>query len=459
MSGRSRLAARHDRIQLVRGHASVVGSSSARSSIWIAGIALAFACPCTGADAAEWFTLPNSPVAPTRHDDVWFTDESNGWVVNGDGEIWHTSDGGNTWQQQASFAEYLRSVTFVSSSHGWAGTLFASNRLYETTDGGGAWNAVPDLPSQMPLGVCGMWAASEQVVYAVGVYAMPAGILKTTNAGGSWSFLDVSHIARTLIDCYFRTPNVGFAVGSVGHFPDSSRATVLRTTDGGAIWKTQHVSSRLGEWGWKISFPSSSIGYVSVERFEGPMIFLKTTDAGMTWMEKSCPDSNEQGIGFLNDNVGWLGGWNSPTYSTTDGGESWEPLNFMSNLNRIRFVGKGQAYAVGRRVYRYGSDPTASPPILASEDRALSASRPNPFTTSASIGFTLSDAENVRLGIFDVAGRCVRTFVDAARTSAGTHEAVWDGLDAGGNPAPSGVYFWRLETRDHSESQKVLLRR
>jgi len=129
----------------------------------------------------------------------------------------------------------------------------------------------------------------------------------------------------------------------------------------------------------------------------------------------------------------------------------------MSNLNRIRFVG-GQAYAVGRRVYRYGDDPTATPALPVSEVSFLSASRPNPFTTSASIAFTLSSPENVRLGIFDVAGRCIRTFVDV-RTSPGTHHAVWDGRDAAGIPAPSGVYFWRLETRDRSESQKVQLLR
>ena len=426
-----------------------------RSSL-IAWIALVCAFPYTAVDAAEWFTLPHSPSAGGgRHDDVWFTDELTGWVVNGQGEIWHTADGGNHWQQQAALGDYLRAVTFASPMHGWAGTLFSSNRLYETTNGGGTWNAVPNLPPQMPQGVCGLWAASADAVYAVGMYAMPAGILKTTSGGGSWSFLDVSNQARTLVDCYFSSANSGFAVGSVGHFPDSSRAVVLRTTDGGAVWRTQHVSSRIGEWAWKISFPSSSIGYVSVERPSGPMIFLKTTDGGVTWAEKSCPDSNEQGIGFLNDNVGWLGGWGSPTYTTTDGGESWEPLNFMENLNRIRFIG-GTAYAVGKQVYRYGDDPTVAPTLPASEGDALSVSRPNPFSMSASIDFTLSKAEEVRLGIYDVAGRSIRTILDA-RASAGTHRAMWDGRDAAGTLAPGGVYFWRLETESRAESQKVLL--
>ena len=185
------------------------------------------------------------------------------------------------------------------------------------------------------------------------------------------------------------------------------------------------------------------------------MIFLKTTDGGVTWAEKPCPNSNEQGIGFFNDQVGWLGGWGSPTYSTTDGGESWEPLNFMENLNRIRFVG-GIAYAVGKRVYRYSDDPTGAPSLLALKGDALSASRPNPFSMSASVDFTLSKAGDVRLGIYDVAGRSVRTIFDA-HALVGQHRAVWDGRDASGTLAPSGIYFWRLETEIQAESQKVLL--
>jgi len=419
------------------------------------GIVLALASPSTGTALSEWTTLPNSPSAGSRHDDVWFIDELTGWVVNGDGEIWNTSDGGDSWQLQADLTVYLRAVTFATPLHGWAGSLYSLDRLYETTNGGSTWNLVTGLPAEFPLGICGMWAASEDVVYAVGRYAMPAAVLKTTDAGASWSYITIP--ARTLVDCYFPNPDVGYAVGSVGTFPDSSRAVVLRTTNGGVSWQTQHTSSGLGEWAWKISFPSALTGYVSVERGSGPMIFLKTTDGGITWTEKSCPNFNEQGIGFLNDNVGWLGGWGNPTYSTTDGGDTWQTLNFMmQNLNRIRFVGDGIAYAVGKRVYRYGPDPTGVPDVFAAESGALSESSPNPFSTSASIGFTLLHPEHVKLEVFDVAGRCVRTILDSP-ASAGIHRAVWNGRDAAGTLAPTGVYFWKLETKSRSEPRKMLL--
>ena len=422
---------------------------------WLAGSALILFLPAAVGAATVWFPLPGSPDAGTgRHEDVWFTDALTGWVVNGGGEIWHTGDGGVSWSLQATLPVFLRSVTFTTPMHGWVGALFTFDRLWETTDGGGTWSLVPGIPPAAPPGICGMWAADENVVFAVGRYSMPAAILRTTDAGGSWDLLDVSALVSTLVDCYFPTPDLGFAVGSTGQFSDSSRAVVLRTTDGGASWDTRHTSSRPGEWGWKISFPSASVGYVSLERFGGTMTFLKTTDGGDTWTEKAAPDHDEQGIGFLTEDVGWLGGWSNPTYSTTDGGETWQEMGVMQNLNRIRFVGNGLAYAVGSRVYRYGPDPVGTPVAAATSGPTLSASAPNPFTTTASIDFTVMRTAPVRLDVFDLAGRRIRILLDGS-APPGRHHVVWNGRDAAGTPLPAGVYFWRLSTDGATETRKM----
>ena len=74
----------------------------------------------------------------------------------------------------------------------------------------------------------------------------------------------------------------------------------------------------------------------------------------------------------------------------------------------------------------------------------LGAPWPNPGTGTVRVSFTLAAAGHVRLDVFDVRGRRVRTLVDARR-DAGRHDVAWDGRDAGGRPAPSGVYFVRLE--------------
>jgi hypothetical protein len=69
---------------------------------------------------------------------------------------------------------------------------------------------------------------------------------------------------------------------------------------------------------------------------------------------------------------------------------------------------------------------------------------PNPFNPSTTIRYTLPEAANVRLTIYNVLGQEVRTLVNAAQ-SRGVHSVQWDGRDASGRQAATGVYIYRLE--------------
>jgi photosystem II stability/assembly factor-like uncharacterized protein len=422
-------------------------------------VLLAALVPAAASAQPEWQLLANSPDhgTGTRHEDLWFTSPTEGWVVNGYGRILHTSDSGESWQVQLNRLVFFRSVTFATPLRGWAGTLYnANDGLYETSDGGQHWSLVTNLPPGMPLGTCGMWAASDSVVYGVGRYYTPASLLKTTDAGATWTYTDMTPWAGSLVDCYFPTPDLGFAVGGLGEYPDSTRAVVLRTTDGGTSWETRHTSSRQGEWGWKISFPSASVGYVSVESETAPMRVLETTDGGLSWTELPAPEENEQGIGFVTEEVGWLGGHSNPTYSTSDGGATWQTFGVMENLNRIRVISEDLAYAVGRRVYRYSSSPpSAADGMPPASVAALQPSAPNPFTKSTVVSFSVPRAGFARLAVFDVSGRLIATLQDGP-VAAGRHRLRWNGLDERGGSVATGVYFLRLETGERAETEKVL---
>ena len=117
------------------------------------------------------------------------------------------------------------------------------------------------------------------------------------------------------------------------------------------------ITSRSGEWAWKIDFPSYSVGYVSLQRnYESPIYFLKTIDGGETWNEMLFMNDYYfiQGIGFINDTLGWMGGNSSlPTYVTTDGGETWNSAGFGSRVNRLEFIDQNIGYACGQTIYKY----------------------------------------------------------------------------------------------------------
>ena len=63
---------------------------------------------------------------------------------------------------------------------------------------------------------------------------------------------------------------------------------------------------------------------------------------------------------------------------------------------------------------------------------------------------------HVRLDIFDIRGRLVRTLVDADR-DAGTYHVLWDGTDAGGRHLASGVYLYRIHAGQFVQTRKMVL--
>lgn len=86
----------------------------------------------------------------------------------------------------------------------------------------------------------------------------------------------------------------------------------------------------------------------------------------------------------------------------------------------------------------------------------LSQNAPNPFNPRTAIRFELRAAGATRLSIYDVAGRIVRTLVNES-LSAGTHEVIWDGLDASGRAMGSGSYLARLESGGTVQTVRMAL--
>ncbi|MGE5175265.1 MAG: C25 family cysteine peptidase [Hyphomicrobiales bacterium] len=104
-----------------------------------------------------------------------------------------------------------------------------------------------------------------------------------------------------------------------------------------------------------------------------------------------------------------------------------------------------------------GSPPTpAAPPARAS----LAQNRPNPFNPVTAIGYTVPgpDAATVRLRVYTVDGRLVRTLV-SRRVDPGYHEALWDGRGDRGENVASGVYVYRAEIGRATFTRKMALLR
>ncbi len=80
---------------------------------------------------------------------------------------------------------------------------------------------------------------------------------------------------------------------------------------------------------------------------------------------------------------------------------------------------------------------------------------PNPFNSSTAISYQLSAVNHVKLTIYDVLGKKIRTLINNNET-AGEHSVGWDGKDDLGNPVSSGVYFYKLKLNDNFVQIKKL---
>jgi hypothetical protein len=71
---------------------------------------------------------------------------------------------------------------------------------------------------------------------------------------------------------------------------------------------------------------------------------------------------------------------------------------------------------------------------------------PNPARSAGVLSFTLPRPGPARILLFDTAGRRVRTLMDSESVEAGSHRIP---LERGGvHPLPSGLYYYRVETRE-----------
>lgn len=192
--------------------------------------------------------------------------------------------------------------------------------------------------------------------FSIGASALLAGCATpapdSRTAATQWRLLDTVAYAGKQDDISFVSPNVGWYGNGAGK--------LYRTQDGGATWTQAYRSTRPLENCWKMSFPSRRIGYATVQNYADgatERVVIKTTDGGASWRELPLVSDarvREFGVGFINDDWGWVGS-STTGFETRDGGASWQPIEMGRAVNKIRVVRDGgvtRAFAIGVNVSR-----------------------------------------------------------------------------------------------------------
>ena len=92
------------------------------------------------------------------------------------------------------------------------------------------------------------------------------------------------------------------------------------------------------------------------------------------------------------------------------------------------------------------------------EELLVEQNHPNPFNPSTHISFIITVEQTVRVDIYDLLGRKVRTLADK-RFSPGRHTFAWDACDDARRSVASGTYLYRVTSEKSTMTKKMILLR
>lgn len=166
-----------------------------------------------------------------------FIDSENGWVCGEEGEIYHTRDGGQSWDQELLSRETTCSdVFFLDQNTGWA-SAWPDAGIYRTNDAGKSWRLQLKATRDNDLGIDSVHFIDKHNGWAVGlVWPKRIGreptrglVLRTTNGGETWAVVQVGENETFFSRVHFSDVQHGWVF---------SRDNVYRTQDAGKTWRT-----------------------------------------------------------------------------------------------------------------------------------------------------------------------------------------------------------------------------
>jgi photosystem II stability/assembly factor-like uncharacterized protein len=321
--------------------------------------------------------------------------------------------------------------------------IIGSAAIYRTSDGGVSWDsALVSVPASGRLYAIQMLSATRGWVVGSG------GVLYSTTDGGvHWTLVPLQ-TARTLRGVYFADPSRGWAMGDHG--------TLAATQDSGATWSVWTFADTLTLQ--SMTFADSLTGCLvgSTGRI------YRTTNGGEVWiLQQGVPSrSFLNAVAFSGRDSGWVAGARGTILRTTDGGATWNSMvsGTTQDLNAIAVVNGQSQLIAGNGGTLLKSPASTNTAVRGWRDDPvggfwLAQNFPNPFNPTTTIRFTLPARMRVKLAVFNLIGQLVALLRDG-ELGPGDHSVQFDA-----GRLPSGVYFYRLQGGNFTETRRLLVLR
>ena len=385
---------------------------------------------------------------------VYALSENNIWVTGVDGTILHTLDGGLNWESiQSGITVGLGKVQFINPDTGW---VASSDYIYRTTDGGTSWVEQLYLP------------ITNEVIFDIEFIAGSPGepvrgfaagglrwMWRTDDCGETWVKLAWGGCGSgNFNSCSFIDKNNGWFAGAPSV---SDSITIVRTTDGGTTFEVQAnpVSEPL----------LKDVYFANDQRGLAVGIYgqtLYTSNGGANWEERPNGGYTWMEVFLTENGKAWSAGFNGKIAHSTDWGYTWQMQESGVNdlIWGIHFINDNEGWAVGQESNAGFILHTTNGGVTFVEEEqideipftySLSNNFPNPFNPLTKIQYSIPQASNVQIKIFDMLGNAVETLVNEVK-SIGTYEITWNAENL-----PSGIYFYQVKAGSFIETKKMIL--
>ncbi|MBN1634778.1 MAG: T9SS type A sorting domain-containing protein [Ignavibacteria bacterium] len=381
---------------------------------------------------------------------VFLIDSNTGYTAtsNSNTNIIKTTDAGANWDAVYIFSTNATEskLFFLNSTTGFCLTLI-NNGLYKTTDGGYNWTQIT-IPS---------WGYSFlQFINLNTGYLIGERISKTINGGNNWVTYDNPLGNMLWGNLIFLDAYTGIAEMTI-QSPLSFK--IGKTTTGGQEWNVVYSDTTP-----IYSFAKASNNIL----FAGARgKILKSTNTGNNWnvvytgsysYYYKCIQMIDNNIGFA-ISAPFSGSGNYYIYKTTTGGNNWDiqytttslglfAMHFVNNNIGVVVGGPGVILRTntGGVVTNIAKINNEIPNIF-----SMKQNYPNPFNPTTKIQFDVMKTENIKITVFDVAGKELEVLVNE-RMQPGSYETEWNG-----EKYASGIFFYRIQAGNYMETKKMVL--
>jgi photosystem II stability/assembly factor-like uncharacterized protein len=386
-----------------------------------------------------WTAVPSGTAQNLRA--VHFVSADVGFVAGDGGTVLRTTNGGLNWTDASpSSGPDFHGVHFFDAT---TGVVVGDNgTILRTTNAGDDWTPVAS----------GVEAPLQAVSFAGSVGIVGGGsqtILRSVDAGVSWDTVQTDFFGGGFPGAHMLDATHGYVAGTNSIF----QPLAGWSDDGGLTFDFASFYLNSNEGNLRdVHFLSASTGVAVANVWDGRGAISRTTNGGQDWTTIIF-DNPLDGLGFATETRGYAVGQLGGMLVTDNGGMTWEStLPIVSEeLYDVHFPSPAAGFAVGaggtilKGVLTTAADPTPDGAALVLE------ASPNPSAGGASVRFTLAEAVDVSLRVYDALGRQVAVLVEGVR-GAGVHEMRLEAR------LPPGTYLAVLQAGRERATLPVVIR-